>query len=397
MSKDTARAVIAAHQPDLISLSHNIHSHPELQFEEHLAAEWSTVLLDHHGFEVERHAGGLPTAFVATAGDGDLVLGICAEYDALPGIGHACGHNLICAASVGAALALSEIASDIGITVKVIGTPAEEGGGGKSILLDQHVFDPIHAALMAHPIPGDFDLLDMGPVILASSHFDVTYMGRAAHAAGAPHDGINALDAIIVAQNAIGLLRQQLLPDDSVHGYVRHGGDAANIIPDHTVMEYQVRAPTLDRVHDLEARVRRCFEAGALATGCDMEFRRMAPDYSHLEADRELVRYYGENVKALGRDVIELPRDGPQRGAASTDMGNVSRAFPAIHPGFGVASAIVAPHHEDFASACITPEADDALCHAATALAWTAIDAAIDSDLRLRLLRRERRPFGSAR
>jgi amidohydrolase len=393
--KDVARQAILGHEAALVALSHDIHAHPEVRFQERQASTWASAFLEERGFAVSRELGGLATAFDATVGTGDLVLALCAEYDALPEIGHACGHNLICASSIGAALGMAAVADELGLTVRVIGTPGEEGGGGKSLLLDAGAFDGVHAALMAHPSVGEADLLDMGPVMLASIHLEVTYTGRPAHAAAAPQDGINALDAAIVAQTAIGLLRQQLPSGDLVHGFVRHGGDAANIIPERTELEFLVRSATLERARVLEGRVRRCFEAGALATGCEMEMTMMAPDYSHLEADRDLSHFYGDNARALGRAVIELPPGGQRLGAGSTDMGNVSLAMPAIHPAFGIPGARAIPHHPDYAAACATPDADAALIHAATALAWTGIDAAADPEVRARLLHGERLPISA--
>jgi amidohydrolase len=374
----------------LISLSRRIHAQPELCFKEYKAAGWAGSFLESRDFAVHRGIGGLETAFEATFGDGPLVLAFCAEYDALPEIGHACGHNLICASSLGAALGLASIAEDIGVTVKVIGTPAEEGGGGKVKLLDAGAYDGIHAALMAHPMPGEADLIDMGPVLLALAHLEIEYTGRAAHAAGMPQAGINALDAVTIAQTAIGLLRQQLPVGDLVHGIVRYGGDAANVIPARTVLDYNLRSVTLERVRELQERVGRCFEAGALATGCTVDITSVAPSYAHLEADLDLTSLYGANSRDLGRTVFHMPGRS-SGGAASTDMGNVSLRLPAIHPGFGIPGAHGVPHHPDFAASCVTPEADASLMHAATALAWTAIDAALDEDVRARLLRSERR------
>ncbi len=373
----------------LIGLSHDIHAHPELRFEEHRAAGWATALLEDLGFTVDRGIGGLDTAFAATAGDGELVVAMCAEYDALPEIGHACGHNLICASSIGAAVGLAAVADELGLTVKVIGTPAEEGGGGKVLLLEAGVFDGVHAALMAHPSPAGVDMVDMGPVTLASMSFEVEYTGRAAHAAGNPQDGINALDAAVIAQTAIGLLRQHLAPGDLVHGVIGHGGDAANVIPERTVLSYALRSETVEQARTLAGRVSRCFEAGALATGCEVQIRPSAPEYSHLEADQVLSGLYAENVRALGRSPFAMP-PGPRRGAMSTDMANVSLAVPAIHPSFGVPGATVAPHHRDFADACATPESDETLVLVAKALAWTGVDAATEADTRARLLRGER-------
>jgi len=388
--KEAARRTIDALAPALLDLSHTVHAHPELKFEEHQAACWASELTERHGFEVERGVAGLETAFVATYGTGELVLGICAEYDALPAIGHACGHNMICASSVGAGIGLAAVADQLGVTVKVLGTPAEEAGGGKILMLDAGVFDDVHAAMMTHPCPGDFDLLDMANAMLAAVQFDVEYRGKPAHAAASPHLGINALDAVTIAQTAIGVLRQQLPAGDLIHGIVVHGGDAANVIPERTLLSYYVRSANLERATALEARVRRCFEAGALATGCEMEIRPTSPMYSHLESDIDLTRAYGINAAALGRTVVELPPQMRMSAGASTDMANVSLALPAIHPGVGIAGAQGSPHQAEFAASCITPAADATVVHAAAAMAWTAIDAAGDSDVRARLLRRER-------
>ncbi|WP_083473742.1 M20 family metallopeptidase [Frankia sp. R43] len=391
LPKSAARAAIHAADTALLTLSHDLHANPETRFAERKAAGWATDLLERNGFSIEREAADLETAFVASYGTGPLVLGICAEYDALPAIGHACGHNVICASSVGAGLGLAAVADDLDITVRVIGTPAEEGGGGKIIMLDAGVFDDVHAAMMTHPAPGDFDIVDMTNTVLASVQFEVEYRGRASHAAGAPHLGINALDAATIAQTAIGVLRQQLPAGDLVHGIVTYGGEAPNIIPERTVLSYFVRSWTLERAHELEKKVRRCFEAGALATGCEMEVRPTSKTYSHMEADADLSRLYGRNVTALGRQAIEVPSDVRIGAGGSTDMANVSLALPAIHPGVGIANAIGFPHHSDFTRSCATADADATAIHAATALAWTAIDAAGTDDIRDRLLRRERR------
>ena len=390
-TKAGARQTIDSAAAALLDLSHEVHAHPELRFEEHQAARWASEMVERHGFAVERGVAGLDTAFVATYGTGELVVGICAEYDALPAIGHACGHNMICASSIGAGLGLASVADQLDVTVKVLGTPAEEGGGGKILMLDAGVFDGVHAAMMTHPCPGDFDLVDMANAMLAAVQFDVEYRGKPAHAAAAPHLGVNALDAVTIAQTAIGVLRQQLPHGDLIHGIVVHGGDAPNVIPERTLLSYIVRSANLERARALEARVRRCFEAGALATGCEMEIRPTSPMYSHLESDVDLTNAYGANAAALGRTVIDLPPAMRMSAGASTDMANISLALPAIHPGVGIAGAQGSPHQAEFAASCITPAADATVIHAATALAWTAIDAASDTDVRARLLRRERK------
>src|SRR5688572_33064636 len=215
-AKAVARDAVLAADDRLVDLSHRIHAHPELAFDEVQSSAWCADVLDSAGLAVERGVCDLPTAFVATAGSGPLVLSICAEYDALPGIGHACGHNVIAASAVGAALALAPLADDLGITVKVMGTPAEEGGGGKILMLERGAFDGVHAAMMVHPAPTELDHMPC----LAVAHVDVHYTGKEAHASAFPELGINAADALTVAQTAIGLLRQHIPREARIHGIV---------------------------------------------------------------------------------------------------------------------------------------------------------------------------------
>lgn len=361
----------------LVELSHRIHDRPELGFEEVEASRLLAEVLGEQGFDVERGVCDLPTAFVATRGQGDLTVALCAEYDALPGMGHACGHNVIAAAAVGAGHALAEVADEIGITVKVVGTPAEEGGGGKILLLERGAFAGCHAAMMVHPGPVEQEQLEC----LAASHFTVRYTGRAAHASGHPEQGVNAADAITVAQVAIGLLRQHLPSGTRVHGIVRRGGEAANAVPALTEAEYFVRAPTLALLDEIEPRVMKCFEAGAAATGCSLEVVSLGPRYSEFRPDARLRSAYRRNAEALGRT---FP-DGPAT-PMSTDMANVSLAVPAIHPMLGIDSAPAVNHQPEFAAAAVSPAADDAIVDGAIALAWTAIDAATDPPLRTHLL-----------
>src|SRR5215471_12797697 len=269
--KTAARARFDAVHPAIIDLSHRIHAHPELGFEEEHASTWLAEMLTDAGFTVDKGICDLPTAFVARAGSGPLHLALCAEYDCLPGIGHACGHNMIAAMAVGAGIAAAHVADEIGVTISVIGTPAEEVGdaGGKILLLERGAFAGVHAALMAHPYPADV----VEPAVIAVSQFDVHYTGKAAHAAAFPEQGINAADALTIAQTAIGLLRQHIRSTDRIHGIITKGGDAPNIVPAHTAAKYMVRAKTLGDLDDIRAKVRRCFEAGALATGAKLEIR----------------------------------------------------------------------------------------------------------------------------
>src|SRR5262249_32849466 len=238
----------------------------------------------------------LPTAFSCRVGSGPLHIAICAEYDALPGIGHACGHNIIAAMAVGAGRALAPLVDDLGITVSVIGTPAEEGGGGKVYMLERGAFDGVHAAMMVHPAPVE----DLVPRVTAVSHFCVKATGHEAHAALAPHLGVNAGDAMTIAQAAIGLLRQHLRPTDQVHGVVLEAGNAANVISAHAEGLWMARAKTVEELADLRPRVVRCFEAGALATGATIEIENCSPDYAQLEPDHEIVDLYRANAAELG-------------------------------------------------------------------------------------------------
>jgi amidohydrolase len=389
--KDAMAGTVTAARDQLTGLSHRLHAHPEVAWTEERAAAWVSGELAGAGFDVEANACGLPTAFTARSGSGPLHIGICAEYDALPALGHACGHNIIAAAAVGTGIALAAAADDLGLTVTVFGTPAEEGGGGKVYMLERGAFDGVHAAMMVHP--GPVDVAEARP--FAASHMLVRYRGQATHAAAYPEQGINAADAFTVAQVAIGLLRQQLLPSTRVHGIVTHGGDAPNAIPDRTEGRWYVRAETLDELAGLEPRVRRCFEAGALATGCELEIEADAPPYAEFRNDPDLLPLYRANAERLGRQFLGTGPDGAAGGdaasasrmnRASTDMGNVSLVVPAIHPYIGIGSLPAVNHQKEFAAHCVTPVADQALIDGAIGLAWTAADAARDEVIRGRLL-----------
>lgn len=368
--------------PSLTALSHRIHAHPELGFEEERACRWLAETLSDGGFSVTTGICGLETAFMATAGNGPLHIAFCAEYDALPGLGHACGHNVIAAMSAGTGLALAGLADDLGLTVRVVGTPAEEvgDGGGKILLLERGAFSGIHAAMMVHPAP--LDVVD--PKLIACARLDITYSGKAVHASMHPELGINAADALTVAQVAIGLLRQHIRPTDRVHGILTKGGDAPNIVPAHTEARYLVRATNLEALADIQEKVRRCFEAGALATGATLEIVGGSKPYAEVRHDPDLLESYRVNTAAVGR------KPDPLHGswAASTDMGNVSLALPSIHPAIGIDSLPAVNHQPEFAAHCVKEAADRAIRDGALAMAWTAIDAATQNPLRKKLLAR---------
>jgi amidohydrolase len=382
MSTDTmkadARTRLDGERENLVALSHRIHGLPELAYEEERAAAWMTEYLAGAGMAVEAGIHDIPTAFAARAGSGPLHITICAEYDALPGIGHACGHNLIAAMAAGAGVALARLADDAGLSVTVLGCPAEEAGnaGGKILLLERGAFADTHAAMMVHPAPVDV----AQPKFLAAAKFDVRYTGKEAHASASPELGINAADALTVAQVAIGLLRQHIRPTDRIHGITTVGGAAPNVIPAHTAATYMARAETLDAVRELAPRVIHCFEAGALATGATLEIAGGDRPYAQVLHHPELAAHYERNAVALGRTLTEVPS------SASTDMGNVSLVIPSIHPLIGINSLPAVNHQPEFTAACILPDADQALYDGALAMAWTALDLAADAPLRDRLI-----------
>jgi amidohydrolase len=365
----------------IVDLSHRVWDTPEIAFEEYETAEMTSRVLADAGFEVETEITDLPTAWSATYGSGELVVTVCAELDALPDIGHACGHNVIAAAGVGAGLALQRVADDLGITVRVLGTPAEEQGGGKILMLERGAFDGTHMAMMVHPSPNEGDRFPT----LAISQCDFHFHGRTAHASVTPHLGVNAADAITIAQVAIGLLRQHLDPEDQVHGIVTKGGEAANIVPGNASARYFYRSVDLEALSRLEPRVRACFEAGAAATGATLEVEALGPPYSEFTHDLDLVDKYRKNAESLGRSFDQTPR----KGAGSTDMANVSLLMPTIHPMLGLDSGSAVNHQPEFAAYCRTPVADEAAVHGALAMALTAVDAATDESTRERLLRHD--------
>ncbi len=358
---------------DLIALSNRLHADPELGWQEHRSSAAVAAVLASHGFAVEQPYLGLETAFRATLGDPEsagFTVGFLAEYDALPGLGHACGHNLIAAMSAGGAIALAAVADELGIAVEVIGTPAEEGGGGKIELLERGAFTELDLALMAHPAP--VDVAEARPFAVA--HWHVQFDGVAAHAAAYPERGVNANDAFIIAQTAIALLRQQLPSGVRVHGVQTRGGEAPNAIPERTEGRWYVRAETMEQLLALESRVLRCFEAGALASGAKLTVTPESKRYAEMRTDAEALAVYRANAVALGRD-FDVPPEAATMNRASTDMGNVSAVVDAIHPYIGVGGA-ASNHQPAFADACVGPIAEQTLRDGATALAWTALDVA---------------------
>ena len=382
-AKSGAKERFDSAREGLIELSHRIHAHPELGFEEEQASSWLCESLSDGGFTVEKGICELPTAFRATAGSGPLHVAICAEYDCLPGIGNACGHNIIAASAVGAALAAAKVADDAGLTVTVIGTPAEETGNasGKILLLERGAFAGMHAAMMVHPAP--FDMLRAK--IIAASMFEIAYTGKESHSSAFPELGVNAADALTIAQTAVGLLRQHIRSTDRIHGIVTNGGAAPNVVPAHTMAKYIIRSETIEQLQDLRPKVHRCFEAGALATGAKMTIIGGDKPYAEMRHDETIAAIYRRNSEALGRSFPNLG-EWETRPTGSTDMGNVSLTVPSIHPMIGIHSLPAVNHQPEFTAHCITPDADKALIDGALGMAWTCIDLASNPEVRDRLI-----------
>jgi amidohydrolase len=360
----------------LLEVSHDIHAHPELMFEEHHAHDVLTEVLEREGVEVTRSAYGLETAFDARAGSEGPTIAVLLEYDALPGVGHACGHNVIAAAGLGAGLAAAAVAAEAGGRVRILGTPAEEGGAGKVLMADEGAFDGVDAAMMIHPAGADLVAMD----VIASTFLEVEYHGLAAHAAAFPQRGRNALDAAVLGYMNVAALRQHIRTTDRVHGVFTKGGDKPNIVPDHTAMEWMVRSARIGTLGPLKDRVVTALEAGALATGCTMEHRFTGRDYADMVDNPVLVRLYAANSAALGRP-LEDPRQSAAPVVGSTDMGNVSYLVPSIHPIIQVSPANVSIHSKEFTEYARSESGDRAVIDGARAMAHTVADLWADPAL----------------
>jgi amidohydrolase len=357
--------------PQLREISRWMYHHPEIAHEEHDTSARLVAFLREQGFHVEYPAYGLETAFAAGFGTEGPEIVICAEMDALPGVGHACGHNIIATAALGAGVALAGLTGDLGFRVTVLGTPAEEKIGGKIDLIRAGAFEGAAAAMMIHP--ASEDALD--PVMLAVLHLEVEFHGKDAHAASSPWEGRNALDAFVQAYTGVAVLRQQMRRGDKVHCIVTHGGDAPNIIPSRIASEWYVRAATKERLEELMGRVDDCFAAAARATGCTYTVADQGHAYDDLVTDPLLADLLEANAGRLGRT---LPRTlpGSATSSGSTDMGNVSHEVPSIHPMIGMDTGGAVNHQPEFAAHTITPDGDRAMRDGALAMAWTVIDLA---------------------
>jgi len=365
---------IDARRHQLSELSLKIHSNPELGFQEVKAATWLAQYLEENGFSIERGICELPTAFRGSYGQGKPAIAILAEYDALPNLGHACGHNLIAATAVGAGVA-SKLAIDrFGGNILIIGTPSEELNGGKAIMADRGAFDNVDMAMMVHPATHDTATTEA----LACLALEVEFFGKAAHAAARPEAGINALEAMLQSFAAINSLRQHIKDKARIHGIITDGGEVANVVPAHSAGIFLVRAEDDNYLDELKEKVLNCFIGAATASGARLEYRWGDVRYAPLRNNLTLAQLFTQNMQSLGRKV-EL--SDPNKGFGSTDMGNVSQLVPSIHPSVAIAPREVASHSPQFASAAASEAGIQGLLDAAKALAMTVVDLVANPEI----------------
>jgi len=357
-------------EDQLRSISKWMYKNPELAFEEFESSRRLSGFLGDHGFEVTYPAYGIDTAFEANAGSAGPRVVICCEYDALPSVGHACGHNIIATSSLGAGVALAGLTDELGIRITVLGTPAEEGGGGKIDLINAGAFDDAAASMLIHP--SIRNLAD--PRLLAAQGLIVEFHGKEAHAAATPHKGVNALDAFVQAYNNVSTLRQQFESGDRVHGVLDHGGVAPNVIPAYTKSRWLVRAGSFERFDELKRRIVGCFEAAATSTGCRLEIATEGEPYTDLVSSPVMTELFVDNSNEIGREMPTYAQLGVPT-FASSDMGNVSHIVPSIHPSIAIETNAV-NHQPEFADATITPSGERAIRDGALAMAHTIIDMA---------------------
>lgn len=370
--KDSIAQAVDRLADELETLSRQIHDHPELAYQEVQACGWLGDFLARQGFKVEKGVGGVDTAFRGTleTGDGPTIAILC-EYDALPGIGHACGHNVIATSGVGAGAALAAVKAHLPKgRILVIGTPAEEGGGGKVKLIKAGVFRDVDCAMMIHGF--DRTLLHQDLLGIARGTFEFT--GKASHASADPWEGVNALDACIQMYNSVSMLRQQIRPDCRIHGIITNGGAAANIIPESASAVFYARAPRIDTMWDLFKRVSACAEGAARATGCSLKITQHDSVYEPMKSSRVMLDLFAANMKTAG---LTEGAPIPDR-LGSSDIGNVSQVIPAIQPMVAIAPTGMAIHTREFADAAVKPLARAGMVAAAKTMALTTLDLLAD-------------------
>lgn len=365
--KEKLRAELEIRRSELVRLSLDIHDNPELGFQEVKAASWLSDYLKSNGFCVERNIAGLSTAFRAVYGEGKPKIVVLAEYDALPGIGHGCGHNIIAASAVGAGVASKIVVDNLGGSIIVLGTPGEENFGSKIDMVKAGIFDDVDVAMMVHPSILNIAMERM----LASSSLEVEFFGKAAHAAVQPSQGINALEAIILAFNSINSLRQHIQEQARIHGIITDGGEAPNVVPAHSAATFIIRAPDYAYLEELQGKVLNCFKGASLASGARLKYRWGDKVYAPIKNNVALAKLFSDNLESMGRrlDVFDL-----QIPFGSSDMGNVSQVVPSMHPMVAIVSPKVSLHSVEFASAAASEAGHQGLLDAAKAMAMTMVD-----------------------
>jgi amidohydrolase len=380
--EERALATIEEYAPPLIEISKFIHANPELGLQEFKSSKACMEFLEAQGFTIERNAAGLETAFVATYGSGGPAVGFLSEYDALGGIGHGCGHNLIAISGMAAGLAV-KTAIDAGLpgTVQVFGTPAEESYGGKTTMAAAGLFDHLDAAMGAHPgtIEATVPTVEGSGRSLARQEFTIEFHGKPAHAAADPYNGANALDALNLFFTGVSAFRQQTRTDARFHGIVTHGGEAANVIPDYTATRYRARAATIEYMEELIEQVKRIAEGAALMTGCTTTFIRTINPYYDKITNHTLARRAKHHLDELG---LFMPEAKPEEPAGSTDWGNVSYATPSLETSYPIMTGTCTWHSQTVVEASDTALAYENTLTTAKALALTGIDVMTDAELR---------------
>jgi amidohydrolase len=365
--KTKVRNKVEAQYQELTQLSLKIHDNPELGFQEEKASSWLISYLEGNGFCVQKCAAGLATAFQATYGQGRPRIALLAEYDALPKIGHGCGHNIIAASAVGAGVASEAAIDSLGGSVVVLGTPGEEVLGGKIDMVKAGMFEEIDVAMMVHPNTRNF----VTTQALSCISLNVEFFGKPAHAAAQPYKGINALEALILAFNGINSLRQHIKGEARIHGIITDGGEAPNIVPAHSAAKFLIRTPDNAYLNELKEKVLSCFKGASLASGARLEYSWGDKTYAPMRNNMTLARLFRQNLESLGRSIEVFD---PRFGFGSTDMGNVSQVVPSIHPMVAIASPEVLAHTPEFTAAAASEAGHKGLLDAAKAMAMTVVD-----------------------
>lgn len=365
--KEKLKAELEIRRSELVRLSSDIHDNPELGFQEVKAVSWLSNYLENNGFCVEKGVAGLATAFQATYGEGKPKIAVLAEYDALPGVGHGCGHNIIAASAVGAGVASKIVVDNLGGSIIVLGTPGEETFGSKIDMIKAGIFDDVDVAMMVHP-----SVLNMAIYrTLACLPLEVEFFGKAVHAAIHPAEGVNALEAIILAFNSINSLRQHIKEQARIHGIITNGGEAPNVVPAYSAAKFMIRAPDYAYLEELQGKVLNCFKGASLASGARLKYRWGEKVYAPIKNNVAMARLFSDNLESLGRKLDIFDSQGP---FGSSDMGNVSDVVPSIHPMVAIASPPVFLHSTEFASAAASEAGHQGLLDAAKAMAMTVVD-----------------------